>query len=191
MLCGKPVEHDEQEYCRDCRAHPVEFNQGKSLWLHRMPVSEAIYRFKYQNKRNYGKLFAQEMADTYKKQICRWGIEEIIPVPLHKSRRRKRGYNQAGILAEELGRILEIPVNQRAVFRIRNTMPQKSMDHAQRIGNLKGAFAVSEQYKPKHSILIIDDIYTTGNTIHRVAKMLKLAGVEKVYFLTISIGQGL
>lgn len=191
MMCGKPVAREEQEYCRDCREHPPCYDQGRSLWLHGALVSRAIYQFKYHNKRSYGRLFAQEMAVAFENQIRHWGIEEIIPIPLHRSRKRKRGYNQAGILADELGRMLGIPVNHRAVLRVRNTRPQKSQDHTQRIGNLKGAFAVSGRYSPKQSILIIDDIYTTGNTIHGVAKILKLAGVEKVYFLTISIGQGL
>ena len=60
-----------------------------------------------------------------------------------------------------------------------------------RIRNLKGAFGVTKSWIPKKCVLVIDDIYTTGNTIHRVAKVLKNAGAQKVYFLTISIGQGL
>ena len=131
------------------------------------------------------------MALCYEAQVRRWKIDEIIPVPLHKSRKRKRGYNQAGIVAEELGKLLHIPVNHRAVLRIRNTRPQKELNDTQRIHNLKGAFAVPENQKIKPNILIVDDIYTTGNTIERVAEKLKAAGAEKVYFLTISIGQGL
>lgn len=191
MRCGKPVDKAEREYCKDCSEHPAAYEQGRSVWLHRAPVAQAIYKFKYSNKRNYAKTFAAEMARCYGKQIRQWGIEEIIPVPLHRSRRRKRGYNQAGLLARELGRLLGIPVNEKAVYRIRNTKPQKNLNDAQRIGNLKGAFAVSKAQDMKKHVLIVDDIYTTGNTIHRVAKMLKLAGAQKVYFLTISIGQGL
>ena len=131
------------------------------------------------------------MAQCYGDQIKRWGIQEIIPVPLHRRRQRRRGYNQAAILAEELGKLVHIPVNEKAIFRIRNTRPQKELDDAQRAGNLKGAFAVAGQKKVKPVVLVIDDIYTTGSTIQRVAKMLKTAGAEKVYFLTISIGQGL
>lgn len=191
MRCGKPLEKEEQEYCRDCSRHPSYYEQGRSIWLHRPPVSQAVYRMKYQNKRSCAKLFGQEMAHCFKDQIIRWGIQEIIPVPLHRRRQRRRGYNQAGILADELGALLHIPVNHRAVYRIRNTRPQKELNDVQRVGNLKGAFAVSKQYRAKSAVLIIDDIYTTGNTIQRVAKMLKTAGAEKVYFLTISIGQGL
>ncbi len=128
-----------------------------------------------------------ELGDTVKQ----WKIEEIIPVPLHRSRQRIRGYNQAQILAEELGKRLDLPVNKDAVKRIQKTRPQKELGIRDRIRNLKGAFGVTKSWIPKKCVLVIDDIYTTGNTIHRVAKVLKNAGAQKVYFLTISIGQGL
>lgn len=191
MRCGKPIEKEEQEYCRDCSGQSSYYEQGRSVWLHQKPVSQAVYQFKYKNRRHFGKVFAREMALRYEAQIRRWKIDEIVPVPLHKSKMRKRGYNQAGILAGELGRLLGIPVNHSAVMRIRNTRPQKELNDAQRAHNLKGAFAVPKNQKIKPNILLIDDIYTTGNTIQRAAKMLKAAGAEKVYFLTISIGQGL
>ncbi|MBU3874753.1 ComF family protein [Faecalicatena sp. AGMB00832] len=191
MRCGKPLEKEEQEYCRDCGRHSSYYEQGRSIWLHRPPVSQAIYRLKYKNKRNYGKVFAQEMARCYGAQIKRWGVQEIVPVPLHKRRQRKRGYNQAAILAEELGKLLHLPVDADVVLRIRDTRPQKELNDAQRSKNLKGAFAAAGHDRVKPVVLVIDDIYTTGSTIQRVAKMLKMAGAEKVYFLTISIGQGL
>ena len=131
------------------------------------------------------------MAETFLDQVRRWEIEEIIPVPLHSSRRRARGYNQAELLADELGKRWGIPVNKKAVIRIQKTIPQKELGNRARIENLKAAFGVSKTWIPKQKVLIIDDIYTTGNTIHRVAKVLKKAGAQKVYFLTISIGQGL
>lgn len=191
MRCGKPVKKEEQEYCRDCLRHPVSYEQGRSVWRHCEPVSQAVYRFKYKNKRYYGRIFAAEMAKSCGSHVRRWGIEEIIPVPLHPARKRARGYNQADILAEELGRILDIPVNRKVLYRVRNTKPQKNLDNMQRTRNLKGAFAVSKQQGVKKAVLLVDDIYTTGSTIHKAAYMLKLAGAEKVYFLTISIGQGL
>ena len=92
---------------------------------------------------------------------------------------------------EELGKRLDLPVNKDAVKRIQKTRPQKVLGSRDRIRNLKGAFGVTKSWIPKKCVLVIDDIYTTGNTIHRVAKVLKNAGAQKVYFLTISIGQGL
>lgn len=164
---------------------------GRSLWVHKTPVSQGIYRFKYKNRRCYGEIFAAEMAAEFERIVKEWKIEEIIPVPLHRSRQRKRGYNQAQILAEEIGKKLEIPVKKDVVKRIQKTLPQKELGSRERIQNLKGAFGVSRSWIPKKCVLVIDDIYTTGNTIHRVAEVLKKAGVQKVYFLTISIGQGL
>lgn len=191
MKCGKPVSSEEQEYCYDCSRYNYAYDQGRSLWLHRNEVAAAIYQMKFHNKRCYAAVFAQEMAVQYGEWIRRNSVEEIIPVPLHKSRKRARGFNQAELLAEELGRIMGIPVNKKAVFRIRNTKPQKSLDDRQRQKNLKDAFGVSREWSVKEKVLLIDDIYTTGNTIHRISAVLKTAGVQKVYFLTISIGQGL
>lgn len=191
MRCGKPVKEEEQEYCYDCRRHAYAYDQGKSLWLHIPPVSQAVYQFKFQNKRYYAEVFAEEMARRYERWIRACKVQEIIPVPLHRSKQRSRGFNQAELLAEKLGEKLEIPVNTRAVFRIRKTEPQKKLDDRDRIQNLRGAFGVSRSWEPVENILLIDDIYTTGSTIHRVSKVLKKAGVQKVYFLTISIGQGL
>ena len=182
---------EEQEYCYDCSRHDYAYEQGRSLWVHSGMVPSAIYRFKFHNKRYYAKLFAEEMAETYEDWIQRNAIEAIIPIPLHPSKKRLRGFNQAELLAEELGKRMQIPVLENVVFRVKKTRPQKTLNDKERQKNLKGAFGVSAGWKAVKNVLLVDDIYTTGNTIHRVAGMLKKAGVQKVYFLTISIGQGL
>lgn len=191
MKCGKPLREEEREYCADCARHELAFDQGRSLYLHTALVQRAIYQFKFHNKRYYAEIFAREMASRYGKWIRRWEIEEIVPIPLHPSRKRTRGFNQAELLAKALGELSGIPAEPNAVRRIRKTKYQKQLDDAGRRQNLKGAFSVVPGWKPKRCILVVDDIYTTGNTIHRTAEALKKAGVQKVYFLTISIGQGL
>lgn len=191
MKCGKPVASEEQEYCEDCAKQELAFEQGRSVWLHRGNVPHAIYQFKFHNKRYYAETFAREMVKYYREWIRAYNIETIVPVPLHKAKRRSRGFNQAELLANKLGEYLELPVEPEAVVRVKNTRPQKQLGHRERQKNLEGAFGVSRKWKPKKNVLIVDDIYTTGNTIHRIAKVLKKAGAQKVYFLTISIGQGL
>lgn len=191
MKCGKPVSREDQEYCRDCGKRNYAFEQGRSLWPHVPPVSKAIYQFKFHNKRYYAEIFAREMAREYGQWIRDRGIEEILPVPLHPSRRRKRGYNQAELLAKEISKELQIPIRKNVVFRVRRTKPQKQLDDREREENLQRAFGISRQWKAPANVLVVDDIYTTGSTVHRISKLLLKAGAEKVYFLTISIGQGL
>mgnify|MGYP001632936012 CR=1 FL=1 len=169
MQCGKQIRSVEQEYCYDCMHTHHYYERGLSLWNHKNPVNQSVYQFKYHNQRRYGILYSQELVKEFQKEIERWRPDIIMPVPLHPSRKRKRGYNQAQILAEEIGKILEIPVDSKS---------------------LKHAFAVKHTFQAVKRVLLVDDIYTTGNTIDAVSNVLKQKGVENVYFLTISIGQG-
>ena len=187
----KTFKKDTEEYCADCGEQKSYLNCGLNLWLHREPVSGALYRFKYHNKRNYGRIFAGELAERYERQILGWKIQEIVPVPLYRSRRRKRGFNQSEIIARELSDATGIPVRTDVLFRVKKTSPQKSLGKQERQANLRGAFAVSGSWKAPENVLLIDDIYTTGATLERAAKILRIAGVQNVYFLTVSIGQGI
>ncbi len=190
MQCGKPVRHMEQEYCHDFMHTHHYYDRGMSLWLHKHPVSTSIYQFKYHNQRRYGIHFAEELVRIYGRTVIRWNPDVIIPIPLHPKRRRKRGYNQAEIVAEKIGAELGIRVDSSILIRKVNTDPQKKLNHTERKENLKQAFAIRRPLEKGMVILVVDDIYTTGNTIDAAAKVLKDGGAEKVYFLTISIGQG-
>jgi len=188
--CGKPIRYKEQEYCHDCEKREVFFEQGKSVWLHKGVVTWSVYQFKYHNRRIYGKFYAEELWRIYGRKIREWGIELIVPVPLHRKRKRRRGYNQAEILARHLSHLSGIPVNSKAVRRVRHTTPQKELNDKERKKNLKEAFRITKYWRKVGRVLIVDDIYTTGNTIDAVAKVLRQNGAEKIWFLTISIGQG-
>ncbi len=188
--CGKQIRYKEEEYCEDCKKRNFYYEQGKSIWVHKGPVTWSLYQFKYHNRRIFAEYYAKELWRLYGAKIIEWGIEEIIPVPLHRKRKRQRGYNQAELIAKKLAEFSGIPMEKRAVFRVRYTTRQKELDNRERKKNLKKAFKVSDKWKPASRVLLIDDIYTTGNTIDAVSEELKLAGVEKIWFLTISIGQG-
>ena len=190
MKCGKPVRKEEREFCHDCTVTTHHFDSGRALWIHKPPVSHSIYQFKYHNQRSFGKYYARAMTKQFGRIIREWNPDCIIPIPLHRKRRRKRGYNQAQLLAQDIGEIMHIPVEPQILKRMRYTDPQKKLDHLERKKNLKDAFKVAERVENLKSVLLIDDIYTTGNTIDEAARKLKQAGVERVYFLTISIGQG-
>ena len=190
MQCGKQIRSMEKEYCYDCLHTHHYYEQGLSLWNHKNPVNQSIYQFKYHNQRRYGELYSQELVKNFHKEIRQWNPDIMIPVPLHWYRKRKRGYNQAQILAENVGRMLHIPVDTESLIRVKKTSPQKQLGHNARKKNLKNAFAVKQTFHQVKTVLLIDDIYTTGNTLDAAAKILKEKGVENVYFLTISIGQG-
>lgn len=188
--CGKPIQDSRREYCFDCEKKKHFFVQGKALWVYEKKVKESVYRFKYQNKREYGRIYAKEIAEKYGEWIRSKGIQAIVPVPLHKNRRRQRGYNQAEILARELGRCLKIPVRTDILFRVRDTNPQKTLSDTERKNNLKKAFKSTGSIVQLDHILIVDDIYTTGSTLDAAALALLDAGVKEVYTCCISIGQG-
>lgn len=188
--CGKPIRYEEREFCHDCAERKFYYDQGKSIWLHKGPVRWSVYQFKYHNRRVFARLYAEEWWRLYREKIEEWEIDVIIPIPLHWKRRRKRGYNQAEILAKELGRRCKLSVDTKSIVRIMHTKPQKELNSKERNNNLKKAFCVTKHWNRAKNVLLIDDIYTTGNTIDAVARILKEKGAQKVYFLTISIGQG-
>lgn len=187
--CGKPIRYEEQEYCHDCQKQSFHYVQGRSLWIHKGAVPWSIYQFKYHNRRIYGKFYAKELYRVYGESIEEWGIDLIVPVPLHWRRRRKRGYNQAEIVARYLGELTGIPVDKHLVIRKKYTEPQKTLNNKERVKNLKHVFDVRKMTVRAKNILLIDDIYTTGSTIDAISKVLLEKGHNKVWFLTISIGQ--
>ena len=132
--------------------------------------------------------YSQEVVERLGEQLRLWNPDAIIGVPLHKARERKRGYNQAEILASQISDKMGIPFEKKMVLRQKNTLPQKGLDALQRQNNLKKAFIIRENDVKLDTVLIIDDIYTTGSTVDEIAKTLQLSGVRRVYFLALAGG---
>ena len=114
----------------------------------------------------------------------------MIPIPIHKRKLEKRGYNQAELLADALGKKLDIPVERELLARVVNTEPQKSLDPEHREQNLKKAFQCTEKSVSYKKVLLVDDIYTTGATIEACTKSLHAAGIPDVYYTSVAIGTG-
>lgn len=189
--CGKALAFEEQEYCYDCSRREHIFTRGVALWVYDENIKKSIYRFKYNNKREYAKIYANEIMLHHGRQIIEWKADGIIPIPLHKSKIKSRGFNQAEVIAQELSKVLSIPCYNDCVIRTKKTLPQKALNNKQRINNLKNAFKIKQDDVKLRKIILIDDIYTTGITIDSVSEVLIQIGVEKVYFITVSIGEGL
>uniref|UniRef100_UPI004055EC39 double zinc ribbon domain-containing protein n=1 Tax=Acetatifactor sp. TaxID=1872090 RepID=UPI004055EC39 len=188
MRCGKKLNTDE-EFCEDCKKKVHYFTRGRALYEYQS-VASAIYRMKYGGRREYAEFFGKEMAVYLKDFIAQVKPDGIVPIPLHRRRLNKRGYNQAALLAKALGACTGIPVYERIVRRMKNTAPLKLQNPEERQNNLKKAFIMLENDVKLKTILLVDDIYTTGSTINEVTKVLKQGGVLNVYFVTLACGAG-
>lgn len=180
----------EQEYCRDCKSQSHVFTEGTAAFTYSGGLPDAVYRLKYQNRRDYRYFFAQAMAKCCGSKIRRWNPQVILPVPIHWRKRGRRGFNQSDLLAEELGKALKIPVQKDLLWCRRMTAAQKTLDRKERQQNLRGSFALKHPVPGIRRVLIVDDIYTTGSTMDEIARVLKAAGVAEVYFAVLCTGQG-
>lgn len=192
MKCGKPVEGDS-EYCPDCCGKETHFQYGRAAFLYDSLMRGSISRFKYHGRQEYAAFYAHAMYRQFSGMIDKAAPDALIPVPIHRKRRRRRGYNQAELVATELSRLCKVPVASDYLLRTKSTLPQKELSGRERYLNLCQAFSVrtatQELYKVPRCVILIDDIYTTGSTIEACAKILSRQGVYKIYFLCISIGQ--
>lgn len=188
--CGKPLEDERQEFCYDCARSERAFAQGKALWVYRGVVKDSIYRFKYHGRQEYARYYGSELVRVYGEWIRKREIDAIVPIPLSRKRMRRRGFNQAERIANQVGRQLSIPVRRNLLFRVRDTRAQKGLNEEERKNNLKKAFKTKENKVQLEHILLIDDIYTTGSTMNEAAVELKRAGAGEIYCLSISIGRG-
>ena len=124
------------------------------------------------------------------KTLLGLGIDAMIPIPVHKKKLQKRGYNQAEVLAAALSDRLSIPVETELLVRAVNTEPQKRLDPEHREQNLKKAFQCTKKSVSYKKVLLVDDIYTTGATIEACTKCLQAAGIPEVYYTSVAIGTG-
>ncbi len=112
----------------------------------------------------------------------------LVPVPIHRTRLRKRGYNQAALIARELSKLTGLPVCEKIIERVKDTAPQKELSREERRKNMKRAFKLCGNVVELCEAVIIDDIYTTGSTVDEMSRLLRSAGMRDVYVLTVCSG---
>lgn len=190
LKCGKQLQDAGAEFCYDCSRRSHVYDRGAALYSYAC-IRQTIYRFKYAGRREYADFLGRMLAERLGRTILSWNPDALVPVPLHPDRQRARGYNQAALLAENLGKRLGIPVLSGYLERVRNTRPQKELEGAERQNNLKKAFKIAQDDVKLNTIVIIDDIYTTGSTIDAAALECRRAGVRRIFFVTLAIGKGL
>ena len=183
VMCGAPAESEGAE-CTLCRKRQRIYN-NTALYVYEDVIREIIHRFKYGGCPRYAYGFAELAADILEKDFFE-GVQAFIPVPMYAGKRRRRGYNQSEEIAFALTKITGIPTILDYLKRIKDTKPMAGLTPDERVRNLQGAFMLGKQNGFK-SVLLIDDIYTTGETLDVCADRLKLGGAEQIRSLTLAV----
>lgn len=190
-FCGGIVEYgNETALCDDCRSKlESTFNirqrkDGFSLYEYKDEIRRSILSFKYDGRKELGKVFGFLMYEAFKENGTSLDFDCIVPVPISEKRFEARGYNQTELIALSLSGLSSIPV-EKGLIRIKETLPQSELNYKERQTNVKDAFGTKHLFKGKR-ILLLDDIYTTGSTMRECRKALYNAGAEKVYCCTVA-----
>lgn len=210
--CDMPLSIDERWYCAACRASlepapfPADIYQELiglfgnddlslsavgSLYAFRLdsPVRMLIHAVKYLGCRQLGVELGRELARAM--QLFREfeGFDVIVPIPIHRARRRERGYNQSGAIAEGVASVLGYPIEPSLLVRARQTISQTKLSAVDRHRNVQNAFLAPPGNVSGRSVLLCDDVCTTGATINACAERLLVAGAARVAAITVAKDQ--
>lgn len=190
-ICGRPFESAPNDHpCGECITDEPYFDMHRTAGYYEGTLRDAILKFKFNGRTSLAKSFADMAMDTFESEFSQFEIDSIAPVPLHPKRLRWRGFNQSLLIARRIGKQNNIFIDYESLRRIRQTTPQARLTTAQRLENVKGAFAVSRpQFVEGRNILLVDDVSTTGATLHECSKTLMKSGAAKVYCLTVARGR--
>jgi ComF family protein len=188
-VCGitYPDSPAQNHICGNCLEDKPYYSCARAVASFETILMEAIHQFKYGRNIFAGDALASFMADFSYPDFEFAEYSLFIPVPLHVKKLRERGFNQSLILANALSKKHEIPVNFSLLKRHKFTLTQTGLNKAEREKNIKGAFIVTDPEKiAGKSVILIDDVYTTGSTLNECAKTLIKARAEKVAVLTLT-----
>lgn len=189
LCCGRFFEGSvEPHLCQDCLEKRPHFTYHRSYGRYKGKLKDAILLYKYRRFQILGGNFARLISRRLgKEENIWWKADVIIPVPLHPKRQKKRGFNQAQVIAAELARIKGIKLEEGALVKVKNVLPQTFLEIEERGKNVSGAFRVVDKERIKGKIVIlVDDVYTTGSTIKECSMVLKEAGSKEVRALTLA-----
>ena len=205
LLCRQFLNSRHQrQLCTDClgslvfnptplrwqtTASAFAYDHAWSVCLYNEPAQKLLHAFKYNSKTSLCKTFVPLMIDFIDRHhIPLQQFDLITPVPLHPVRLRERGYNQSALLSLALSRHYEILHTENLLIRQKKTRTQTELGAKQRWTNMEGAFRIKNSTDVENkSVVLIDDLYTTGATVHSAAKALKTAGAARVGVLTFSV----
>ena len=181
-LCGIP--QPGVTLCSECKAYQPVYTAARSWGWYEGSLRSAIHQLKYHNDMGVSEELAKPLAHLL--TGLNWQVDLIAAVPLSKKRRRERGYNQSALLARWLSFATGIPFQEAVIERSRDTTSQVGLHARERHQNMMGAFTARTKIAAGKSILIIDDVTTTGATMQACAHAFQTAGASRIYGLTLA-----
>ncbi len=183
-FCGKAI--STGHICVDCRKE-YSFDDVFSGFHFTPVVQRLIHDFKYSELRTNGKFLSEQFATRLAHVTSFQHVDYIIPVPLHNTKRRERGFNQSDIIAQIISDKLDIPVLRKTVLRKKFTKTQTKLTKDAREKNVSDAFIVRDRDRLKEkSVVLVDDVLTTGATMKSIALLLRENLIQKVYVVTLA-----
>ncbi len=182
VFCGQAVRG--ADICNDCRNRDHSYIAYKGYAFYTGVMRESILRLKYQNDIGIARLLSDFLENLVR--TSGWDFDVIIPIPLSRQKLSERGYNQASRLAKPLAAKLGKLYCPNALIRIRETSSQVGLDIRSRLDNVENAFRANSKLIKNKTVLLIDDVFTTGATLESAASELKLSGAKAVYAMTLA-----
>jgi len=188
--CGTPLVSDVSIICRDCIQDEPAFKSARSFGLYEGSLKKAINLLKYHGIKRLSKPLSDIIFQTNPApEEFRCGVDTIIPVPLYKKRLRQREFNQSALLAKHMAKSLGVKLILNCLVKIKDTMPQVGLSSKDRIKNIRKAFGIRNQNLiDGKNIVLVDDVFTTGATARECSRVLKNAGAENIYVITLAHG---
>lgn len=182
LKCGRHMT-DEADYCIPCQNHDRAFDFARSPYVYAGAPAKLVRSLKFGNRRYLAKYMARDMVDTVTQ--AGWTVDAVVPVPLSDAHRRKRGYNQAELLARPIACALGAPLDTTHLIKTRDTAEQARLRGSERSANVEGAYVAtdSDAFRDKR-VLLVDDVMTTGATAHEIAKVLRKCGAKAILLIT-------
>lgn len=183
LKCGEPIK-SQAKYCNRCKNKSLALDKIRCPFIYKDKIATAIKNLKFNNHKYLIKVLALFLKETYIKE--NFDADIITYVPMCERKLKERGFNQAQLLATELGKLLNIEVSDNLI-KIKETKRQVDLDYKNRQENLIGAFKIinKKDFKNK-KVLIVDDIFTTGATLNCCAECIKKAKPNKIYALCVA-----
>jgi ComF family protein len=195
VLCGERLAPAQllmgDGECANCRELPPEFSRAVSFAEYEGGLRGLIHLMKYEGVRPAAPVLGEMLAEAIGELLLAWERPApiLVPVPLHGSKRRERGFNQSELIAVAAAKRLRQPleVASKVLVRRRLTRSQVGLTREQRLENMRGAFRVVNADKIRgRRVIVVDDVMTTGTTLSECARTLKRAGAEQVWAATVA-----